>query len=264
MRRRNLLVFILCCFRWMFISKSVAFSVGRAGTTRISSRPVFEVSSPSLVSAIVWNRPIMDRSGTRINKDGAVLLSSTRLCLSSKPITWVIATIVGGTIGTPFVSSAKKSWYDRIPKPDWTPPNWIFAPVWVTLYSFMGYAASQVASTATATTTTCSLPLALYGVHYLLNISWAPIFFGMKRLRLGHILNIILISTLLPVIPLFYLLDKLAGILLLPYMAWLFVATALSDGICALNPTKKGYNNAMLEADIYKLQLAAANNVGII
>lgn len=261
MHRREFLVLILCCFRWIFISKSVAFSVGREGATRLRSRLVFKVSSPSsLVSTIAWKQPIMERSGsTRINKQGAVLLSSTRLCLSSKPITWVIATIVGGTIGTPFVSSAKKSWYDRIPKPDWTPPNWIFAPVWVTLYSLMGYAASRVASA-----TSCKLPLALYGVHYLLNISWAPIFFGMKRLRLGHVFNIILISTLLPIIPLFYQVDKLAGILLLPYMAWLFVATALSDGICALNPTQKGYNNAMLEADIYKLQLAAANNVGII
>jgi len=185
--------------------------------------------------------------------------SLTCMTLINHPATWIVATILGGNIGTPFVAQAKKAWYDRIPLPDWTPPNFVFAPVWITLYSSMGYAAFRVYQLKGLS----SLPMKLALIHYLLNTSWAPIFFGMKRLRLGHVLNILLIATLLPIIPLFYQVDPLSGILLLPYMTWLFVATALSSAICALNPTVQGYNNAMLEADIYKLQKEAAKYAGL-
>jgi hypothetical protein len=57
--------------------------------------------------------------------------------------------------------------------------------------------------------------------------------------------------------------DRLSSILLFPYLLWLIVAAALSNGICKLNPTTKGYNNAMLQADIYDYQQKAAKYIGL-
>jgi benzodiazapine receptor len=182
------------------------------------------------------------------------------------PAAYVFGTILGGNVGTPFVLAAKKSWYDRIAKPKWTPPNRIFAPVWITLYTLVGLAVYRITSLNPSTTPLQllrRLSLVMYGVHYLLNIIWAPIFFGWKRLRLGHVLNILLLTTLAPVLYGFYRIDQLSAFLLIPYMLWLFVATALSNGICKLNPTIKGYNNAMLEADIYSYQQKAAKYAGL-
>lgn len=85
----------------------------------------------------------------------------------------------------------------------------------------------------------------------------------MKRLRAGHGLNLVLVATLLAIIPMFYRINAVSGILLLPYLAWLVFATKLSETICRLNPTVKGYNNAMLEAGICKLQQEAARKVGL-
>ena len=100
--------------------------------------------------------------------------------------------------------------------------------------------------------------------HYALNIIWAPTFFGMKRLRLGHGINLALVSSLaFGVIPLFYRVNPLSAYLLLPYLAWLAFATALSGTICQLNPTENGYNNAMLEDDIRRLQEEAARKIGL-
>lgn len=183
------------------------------------------------------------------------------------PATYILATILGGNLGTPLVIAATKSWYDRIPKPKWTPPNFVFAPVWLSLYTLIGLVSFRM--TYLLPRRTCitqlhhRLTVTLFGIHYVLNIIWAPIFFGGKRLRLGHVLNILLIATLLPVLYGFYQIDHLSALLLLPYLIWLVVAAALSDGICKLNPTTKGYNNAMLEADIYNYQQKAAKYIGL-
>jgi benzodiazapine receptor len=183
------------------------------------------------------------------------------------PAIYILVTISGGNLGTPFVIAATKSWYERIPKPKWTPPNFVFAPVWLTLYTLIGlvsFRMTYLLPMRTCITKLCyRLTVTLFGIHYVLNIIWAPIFFGGKRLRLGHVLNILLIATLLPVLYGFYQMDQLSALLLLPYLIWLVVAAALSDGICKLNPTTKGYNNAMLEADISNYQQQAAKYVGL-
>lgn len=182
-------------------------------------------------------------------------------CRHITPI-WVATSILGGTLGAPFVSKATNSWYRRINLPQWLPPDAVFAPVWTVLYGLMGYSASRVFRSATSGGWS-SGPIQMALFHYALNISWAPVFFGMKRLRVGHGINLALVGTLLAIIPQFFKVDRASGLLLLPYLAWLMFATALSGTICKLNPTEKGYNNAMLEADIYDLQKEAADKVGL-
>ena len=185
--------------------------------------------------------------------------SSTHLNAVPTEVAWAVATVAGGTTGTPFVARAISTWYRRINLPKWTPPDRVFAPIWTTLYAIMGVAAARVFKTVGLN----SPPMKLWFLHYALNLIWAPVFFGAQRLRLGLLINYSLIATLAAIIPIFYQNNPLSGLLLLPYLVWLLYATKLNDAICKLNPTEKGYNDAMLQADIYELQLKAAEYAGV-
>ena len=199
-------------------------------------------------------------------------LKSTVLSTCLPPWTYYsLFHIIGGTTGTPIVVRATKSWYKRIDLPSWTPPNFVFAPVWTLLYGLMGVSVSKIVKAGAPNTNA----LNLWKVHYVLNLLWAPIFFGFQCLRLGLIINMALISTLLITLKQFLYIDPIAAYLQVPYLLWLIYATKLNQAICKLNPTVgginearlqadlcadgDGYNDAMLEYDIAKLQKAAAD-----
>lgn len=73
--------------------------------------------------------------------------------------------------------------------------------------------------------------------HHLLNLSWAPIFFGLRMLRAGLFINIVLLISLLRIVPSFAAAVPSAAALLAPYVAWLLFATVLNIQICRLNPS---------------------------
>ena len=180
--------------------------------------------------------------------------STTALDAIPTSVLYPAVHILGGVSGAPIVGKATKSWYNNIPLPSWTPPNFVFGPVWTLLYGLMGVSVSRVVkagSSPTCTTSLATILLAtrLWGFHYALNLSWAPVFFGFKRLRLGLIINFILIATLGYILPLFYRIDPLSAYLQIPYLLWLLYATKLNQAICALNPTIDGRNRAMILAD---------------
>jgi translocator protein len=179
---------------------------------------------------------------------------------------YALVHIVLGALGTPIVAKATSTWYPKIVLPTWTPPNRIFGPVWTILYASMGVALSRIVSRLN--TTWWQTPVMLWWVvHMLLNVSWAPIFFGCKRLRIGLAINYALLATLCGcILPTYFVLDRIAAALLVPYVLWLLFATALNQAICQRNPVtgKTGaYNNAMLQADLIQLQRAAAKYAGI-
>jgi Tryptophan-rich sensory protein (mitochondrial benzodiazepine receptor homolog) len=209
--------------------------------------------------------------------------SSSSLNASLPSIAWVATSAIGGMTGAPFVIQSTKTWYNNIPLPSFTPPNSVFAPVWTALYTLMGIASWRIQSilqkpslqqpnfVLVGNSPFISLVqnnIILFSlIHYAMNISWAPIFFGLKRLRAGHILNVLLIMTLLPIVAVYFSIDLVSGVMLLPYLAWLILATKLSSGVCRLNPTevKYGcwYNNAKLQDEIWKLRKQAAKTVGL-
>ena len=166
---------------------------------------------------------------------------------------WAAGCVIGGTAGTPFVIRATQTWYRRIPLPVWTPPDRVFAPAWTTLYALMGVATARVAKTSGAT---CPAVLLFMG-HYCLNVLWAPVFFGLQKLRLALFMNVALIGSLSVLIVQYAAVSRSSALLLLPYMAWLVFATALNVAICKLNPTSQGYSNARLQADTARLQKLA-------
>ncbi|KAL7553743.1 hypothetical protein ACHAWF_017064 [Thalassiosira exigua] len=160
---------------------------------------------------------------------------------------YALGHIIGGTSSAPFVIRAIDSWYKRLPLPSWTPPNFIFSPVWTLLYGTMGVSVSRIVKSASPS---AGIATKLWIVHCALNLAWAPIFFGMKRLRLGLVVNLFLVATLGVALPLFRSIDPVAAYLLVPYFLWLIFATKLNQAICKLNPTVDGVNRAMLLADV--------------
>ncbi|KAL9185084.1 hypothetical protein ACHAXT_002861 [Thalassiosira profunda] len=161
---------------------------------------------------------------------------------------YAAAHIAGGTTGTPIVVRATKTWYSRLPLPSWTPPNFVFGPVWTLLYGLMGVAVSRIAASGSPLT---KLATRAWIIHYALNLIWAPVFFGLRRLREGLAINFVLIGTLGYVMRLFHSIDPLSAYLLLPYLLWVLYATKLNETICKLNPVLGGVNKAMLLADVF-------------
>ncbi len=125
------------------------------------------------------------------------------------------------------------TWYAGLAKPGWNPPNWVFGPVWSALYLSMAVAAWLVwrqAGWAGA-----ARPLGLFGAQLVLNVLWSILFFGLHRpdLAFGEIL--ILWAFILATLVLFWRWSKAAGLLLVPYLAWVTFASVLNFAVWRLN-----------------------------
>ena len=123
------------------------------------------------------------------------------------------------------------TWYDGLAKPDWTPPRWAFPVVWTTLYILIAIAATRVAGLPGA-----EFALALWALQIALNTLWTPVFFGGHHIRSGLIIIGILWLTVAVMIPAFWRLDWIAGLILVPYLVWLSLAVALNFWIWRNNP----------------------------
>lgn len=123
------------------------------------------------------------------------------------------------------------AWYEALAKPDWTPPKWAFPVVWTTLYILMAWAASRVAPLSGA-----GLAMALFALQVTLNTLWTPAFFGAHRIGLGAGIIGLLWLTVAAMMVQFWRLDAWAGVMILPYIAWLTVAASLNIWIWRNNP----------------------------
>mmetsp|Transcript_23617 Transcript_23617/g.49199 ORF Transcript_23617/g.49199 Transcript_23617/m.49199 type:complete len:233 (+) Transcript_23617:2-700(+) len=195
-----------------------------------------------------------------LDRRGCERRGQTRLKtkLQGTALPWIVGSIAGGCTGTPLVIKATGSWYREIELPLITPPDRIFAPVWTTLYGIIGYVGWNVHKKVGWNST-----MSLYAFHYILNLLWAPLFFGLQRIRSAQVLNFILLSSLSSAMYLIARISPFSSALLIPYFAWLTFATFLNGAICRLNPTVKGYNEAMLQAGIMRLRSQAGSRVGL-
>jgi tryptophan-rich sensory protein len=115
------------------------------------------------------------------------------------------------------------SWYEGLVRPGWTPKRWVFPVVWTTLYVVSAYAAARVALLPGA-----GMALALWALQIALNTLWTPVFFGAHRLRAAMAIILLLWLAVAAVLVRFWALDLIAGLLIVPYLAWLCVAVALN------------------------------------
>ena len=145
---------------------------------------------------------------------------------------FVLATLMVGAAGSVFTEPNIATWYAGLVHPSFAPPNWLFAPVWTTLYVVMAVAAWRVWRLAG----TRSPEMIAYAMQLIFNLAWSAIFFaahqiGLALVEIGLLLALVLATTIL-----FWRRDRLAGLLFLPYLAWTVFAAFLNQAFWALNP----------------------------
>lgn len=124
------------------------------------------------------------------------------------------------------------NWYPRLIKPAFNPPNWLFAPVWTALYILIAIAAWRVWCIQDFS----SRALLLWIVQLALNFAWSFIFFGAHQIGFALIeISILWLAVLMTTLA-FFRVDRVAGLLFVPYMLWLSFAAALNGAIYQLNP----------------------------
>jgi tryptophan-rich sensory protein len=125
------------------------------------------------------------------------------------------------------------AWYAGLAKPAWTPPDWLFGPVWALLYTLMALAAWLVwreAGLAGA-----RLALGLFVVQLVLNAAWTPLFFGLHRPGWAFVDICALFLAVAATTAAFFARSPAAGALMLPYLGWVGFASALNFAIWRLN-----------------------------
>lgn len=136
---------------------------------------------------------------------------------------------IGGAVTTPKIAT----WYATLTKPSWNPPNWIFGAVWSALYFCMAVAAWLVWRQGDFKDAT--LPLTLFAVQLVLNVLWSYIFFGLEKpgFSFGEVL--VLWAAIAATMIAFWLRSMIAGVLFVPYLAWVSFASFLNFTIWRLN-----------------------------
>lgn len=136
---------------------------------------------------------------------------------------------IGSAVTLPVIPT----WYADLAKPSFTPPNWVFGPVWTTLYLMMAYAAWRVWRGAAGADR--GRALALWGGQLALNLAWSLLFFGGQLIGLALVDIFLLLLAIAGAMALFARIDRLAAWLLAPYLAWVAYAAALNFAIWRLN-----------------------------
>jgi benzodiazapine receptor len=152
-----------------------------------------------------------------------------------KLIISVVACQVAGLIGSVFTAPSIETWYAALEKPAFTPPDWLFAPAWITLYLLMGVSASLVWKRGLDSRRN-RIALLVFVVQLVLNVLWSFFFFGLESPLAGVAAIVLLWAAILITILKFFPISRLAGVLLVPYLAWVSFAAALNISIFVLNP----------------------------
>ncbi|MCW4033300.1 MAG: tryptophan-rich sensory protein [Candidatus Bathyarchaeota archaeon] len=139
-----------------------------------------------------------------------------------------------GFIGSIITTSAIPTWYTSLEKPSFNPPNWVFGPVWTTLYTLMGISAYLVLRQGIHNSQV-KTALIIFGVQLFLNAIWSPIFFGLRALFAALVVIVILWIAILLTIFAFYRISTIAAVLLIPYILWVSFATILNYSLWVLN-----------------------------
>ena len=145
-------------------------------------------------------------------------------------LVFVLVSLVVGGAGTFFTEPSIPTWYAALAKPSFSPPNWLFAPVWTTLYVLMGVAAARVWKI-----TGFGKAIGFWTAQLVLNFFWSAIFFSLHQIGAALIEMGVLWLTILATLILFWRRDRLAGALFLPYLAWVSFAFCLNLAIWQLN-----------------------------
>ena len=173
--------------------------------------------------------------------------STDTLITSGPPVRYMVtlrsATLAAICILVPLVSGAIVglltmggifNWYATLNKPWFTPPNYVFGPVWTVLYILMGIALYLVVSQGWEKKPV-KIGVLLFALQLVANLVWSVLFFGLQSPLSGVADIFLLLALIIVTIVAFYRVSKPAAVLLVPYLAWVCIATCLNVGVVLLN-----------------------------
>jgi tryptophan-rich sensory protein len=145
---------------------------------------------------------------------------------------WLAVVAVVGAVGSSVTLPKIPTWYAGLVKPSFTPPNAVFGPVWTALYLLMALAAWRIGRVGSPGR---ARAIGLFALQLALNAAWSPVFFGLEAPMAGLVIIAGLLVSLVAALVLFWKIDRWAGLLLVPYLAWVCYAAALNAAIVVLN-----------------------------
>ena len=157
-------------------------------------------------------------------------MSFLRYALVTVPLVLLLGTLSGTVAG----SGYGNPWFDALAKPAAMPPGWVFGAAWTLLYILIGLALALILHARGARGR--GLAIGLFLAQLALNYAWSPIFFAAHETGLAFIVIVLMIILAALTALLFARIRRAAGLLMLPYLAWLFFAGFLTWQIGALNP----------------------------
>jgi len=152
---------------------------------------------------------------------------------------WAIVTVplillLGFAAGRLVPAGSDNPWYVALAKPPLTPPGWVFPVAWTSLYILLGLAVAMIADARGARGR--GLAIGLFALQFVGNLAWTPLFFGAHKVVAAFVLILAILVLTIVTTVLFARIRRPAAWLLVPYMAWLGFAGALTFGIHRLNP----------------------------
>ncbi len=138
-----------------------------------------------------------------------------------------------GALAAAVVASSVETWYANLNKPDFTPSNAVFGPVWTVLHVMMAIAAWRVWRATDRET--ARGPLTMFALQLALNLGWSVAFFGLERTGSAVAVIVALELTIITTAFAFRPIDRLAALLMVPYALWVAFATVLNIAIWRMN-----------------------------
>jgi tryptophan-rich sensory protein len=181
---------------------------------------------------------------TGIASRSQLRMSFLRYALVTVPLVLLLGTLSGTVAG----SGYGNPWFDALAKPDLMPPGWVFGVAWTLLYICLGLALALVLHARGARGR--GIAIGIFLAQLLLNFAWSPIFFAAHEVGLAFVVIVLMIILSAVAALLFVRIRRAAGLLLVPYLAWLFFAAFLTWQIGQLNPDADQLVPAQPSADI--------------
>ncbi|MBP1927545.1 tryptophan-rich sensory protein [Methanolinea mesophila] len=148
----------------------------------------------------------------------------------------IILCIMAGVTGSAVTVTGTGSWYASLEKPWFTPPDWVFGPVWTTLYILMGISLAMVWGAWKENNPLAKTGIILFAIQLGLNVAWSFVFFGLQSPPLGLAGIVALWIAILATIVWFWRIRRIAAVLLIPYIVWVTIAAFLNYSLLVLNP----------------------------
>ena len=142
--------------------------------------------------------------------------------------------LLGGASGWLSNSGYGNAWFDALQKPSFMPPGWAFGVVWPILYALLGIALAMILAEPPSPRRQAALTL--FFIQLVLNFAWSPIFFAGHDIVLAKVVIFVMAGVAAIAARQFLKMRKVAGLLMVPYLAWLVFAATLNSTIEQLNP----------------------------